>query len=336
MAVSLDNGTFNLPVRGASHPEEATASNSSLRRNINAFLERKNTLERRARKTLYKYRGVLKEFAGWCEKRGADDVNHLTMRLVREFENHYNKTHQPRTTHCAMNVIKGFGIWMGPRGLGMLSAEPFAQAKLPKPRPRAKYVPHATEIWAIIGDFTGQRRLQLLMLAFTGMRVDEMANLRPQDVDLEGGWIHICVRNDWSSKTHQSRTIPIHPILRHELSTYRPKFGPYFFCGESDSNGHTAPKLNDRKLLLAMQAAAVAHNIPIKRENAGIVIHSFRDFFETATVNSGAPQFVVDAWMGHKSRGSEGKTYFHLTPAMSQEWMSKMEFFSVTDAERNG
>jgi integrase len=46
------------------------------------------------------------------------------------------------------------------------------------------------------------------------MRSGESQQLRPKDVDLDGGWIHIVSREGAETKTGQSRKVPTHSRLR--------------------------------------------------------------------------------------------------------------------------
>lgn len=90
-----------------------------------------------------------------------------------------------------------------------------------------------------------------------------------------------------------AQMVPVHPLLLPELRAMQHGSRPYFFGGRS-ANGRAIPKpVKDRRLLVYMQRIAKSLGIPTKRGNTGIVIHSFRDYFETCAVNSGIPQFVA-------------------------------------------
>jgi integrase len=90
-----------------------------------------------------------------------------------------------------------------------------------------------------------------MTLAYTGMRVNEMINLRSADGDLAGGFIAVVARGEWTPKTHEGRKIPIHPELLVELTTLAGGSGRSFFKGERDPvTGRVGAKLNDRSLLV--------------------------------------------------------------------------------------
>jgi integrase len=56
------------------------------------------------------------------------------------------------------------------------------------------------------------------------------------------------------------------------------------------------------------------------------VVHSLRHFFETFTVNTGIPQRVIDAWLGHRSDKSMAAVYYRLRDEDSQSFMGKVLF----------
>ncbi len=310
---------------GRGNEAAESASDITIRDAVEKFIAHKRDVEKRRPKTIRKYDGALSDFVDWCDTRKLTLAAEMSVRAFRDFESVYAKTHQPKTTHCTMTIIKGLFIWLGPRGQGILGSEPLAAVKLTKPRARPKYKPSKQHIDAIIAKAIGEAKVQLKTLAMTGLRVNELANLRPVDVDLDGGWIHVRVRADWAPKTHEAREIPIHPELIEDLRSLNKASRPWFFRG-LPVGSRVPAKVNDRRLLLYLQAIATELEIPTKRENAGIVVHSFRDYFETTTVNNGVPQFVVDAWMGHAGGGTMGKTYYGLTPEKSAEWMSRVKF----------
>jgi integrase len=83
---------------------------------------------------------------------------------------------------------------------------------------RPKYTPTETEIDAILGQLTGWARIVGLLVAETGMRIGEVANLEWRDVDLERGLVH--VRDVPGNKTGE-RWTPIYEDLVRELRAWR-------------------------------------------------------------------------------------------------------------------
>jgi integrase len=75
-----------------------------------------------------------------------------------------------------------------------------------------------------------------------------------------------------------------------------------------------------------LQTLDKALGIQTGRKNTGLVVHSLRHFFETQCVDSGVPQFAVDAWMGHASHSAMGRHYYGQTDVKSVEQMNSVKF----------
>ena len=66
------------------------------------------------------------------------------------------------------------------------------------------------------------------------------------------------------------------------------------------------------------------------------MVHSLRHFFETFTVNTGIPQRVIDAWLGHRSDKSMAAVYYRLRDEDSQSFMGKVPFGTGEPAADTG
>jgi integrase len=170
------------------------------------------------------------------------------------------------------------------------------------------------------------RQVQFAALAFTGMRSGELQRLKPQDVDLTGGWIHIVSREGAETKTGHSRKVPIHARLRSLLSSCPKLNRPWFFTAPAsrkytDGDHHINTKhLNDELLKVLTRLG-----LPTGRES-GFTVHSLRHSFETITVNAGIPQRVIDTWLGHRSDTSMASIYYRLSDEESQRFMKLVPF----------
>jgi integrase len=166
------------------------------------------------------------------------------------------------------------------------------------------------------------------MLAYSGLRAGELQMLRPQDVDLGNGWIHVTAHDDWVPKTRQARKVPIHPKLGEYLGTMPTVGGRarYFEALPSPKYPKGGHHIDIRTLNEDFQRLAHALGMPVGRKKEGFVIHSLRHYFETTAVDSGTPQFLVDAWMGHAGPALMGKSYYGLGDAKSQTYMQQVKF----------
>jgi integrase len=128
-------------------------------------------------------------------------------------------------------------------------------------------------------------------------------------------------------KTRRSRKIPIHPNLAALLGTMTKHNRPYVFCARATLDAHQGDQpINVKDLNGDFQVLAKSLGMAVGRKHDGLVFHSLRHFFETAAVNAGVPQFVVDAWMGHVGEDTTGRQYYGLTDAKSKEFMATVQF----------
>jgi integrase len=96
----------------------------------------------------------------------------------------------------------------------------------------------------------------------------------------------------------------------------------YFFS----DHGNGGRPINVREINVDLQILAKKLDIPIGRKANGLVIHSLRHYFETQCVDSGVPQFVVDAWMGHTGQAQMGRSYYGFTEEKSIRFMQQVRF----------
>jgi integrase len=296
----------------------------SLAKTIEEFIVTKKG-EGRAHKTIVKYQSELNAFCDFQTRNGAHLLQQITPTLFEEYRAAYNENHAPKTTHVALMILKSLMKWAVLREL--VAKNPLLSCKVIEPYAAPKLAPTLPDVNRLIEAAEGVRKTQIALLAFTGLRAGEARMLRPQDVDLQHGWIRIVGREGWIPKTRQARKIPIHPRLSAILGTMPKTSRPYFFCAAPSpkypEGGHV---ISTKRLNEDFQKLAASLGLPIGRKREGLVIHSLRHFFETVGVNSGVPQFVVDAWMGHSSQSAMGRLYYGLTDEQSQAFIRQMKF----------
>lgn len=299
---------------------------------VKEFLEVKDG-EGRAAKTITKYREWLDSFVAFAEQAGVTTLGQITAGLFERFRTFRKPSQSPKSLYTGLTIIKSFIKWCAAPGRDYLARNPVASCKVPEPYVHPKFTPSRKQVSAILTKASGARRAQYAVLAYTGLRAGEMQMLRPQDVDLKRGWIHVVGRPGWVPKTRQARKVPIHPLLMTYLDAYvaslpkAAKSRPYFFCAPASKKYPTGDHPIDlRKLNVRFQRLARSLGIKTGRKADGIVIHSLRHFFETRAVNSGVPQLVVDAWMGHAGDGSMSRIYYGKSDATSRRFMKRVRF----------
>ena len=161
-----------------------------------------------------------------------------------------------------------------------------------------------------IGDVsmrdTGRYWLPLIAL-FTGMRMNEIAQIHREDIRLEAGFLifDLCKGKGKDFKTKASlRHIPVHhELLKCGLLQVRDdekseRMFPEMKRGKDGTYSYNYSKWYGRFL----------KGIGIKR--ADLVFHSFRHLFEEAAMRTGMQDSMVDSLQGHKL----GSGLIKLTP----------------------
>ena len=307
-------------LHGGYQPSPAAVSLRDAGDEYISFLE----TEGRARKTIVKYRGVfVKLFDYLAELR----VTRLSQMLPGHFDRYRSvrkQTCKEKTLYTEGVICKQFFRWAKSRKL--VSENPLVDIKLKKPPLVPKPAPSMDEVNTFLAVAKQPLGSQLAVLAFTGMRSGEEQRLQPEDIDLEGNWIHIVSRSGGETKSRRSRKVPIHPRLLPILRALPQGQRPWVFCSlksrkyPDGNRPMNTKRLNDQFTRLASKLG-----MQVGRED-GYVIHSFRHFFETFSINSNIPQRVVDAWLGHHGDKSMGAVYYKLSDADSQRFMKLVPF----------
>ena len=145
------------------------------------------------------------------------------------------------------------------------------------------------------------------LLAFTGCRKNEAANLLWRDVDFDRGRIHLRV-----TKNGVARYVPMIPDARELLGRLRK---------DRPKAGAEDPVLAVREAQKAMDHAAA--KIGMSR----ITHHDLRHLFATQCIESGIDIPTVSRWLGHVDGGALAmKVYGHLRDSHSTEQAQKVSF----------
>jgi integrase len=285
--------------------------------------------ERRARRTVVKYRGVFDLFAAHLAQHKVTQLAHVTAAHVDRFRAERSRVMHAKTVYCEGVIVKQLFKWARSRKL--IAENPLTDIKLNKPPLEPKPAPSFKEVNKLLGTATEPMRAQLAVLALTGMRSGELQRLRPEDVDLAGGWIHIRSRAGAETKTRESRKVPIHPRLRAVLEALPRRSRPWLFTAAPSAQSPAGDnQFSTKRLSDQFRRLVSSLGLPVGRAN-GYVVHSLRHFFETFAVNAGIPQRAVDTWLGHRSDRSMGAVYYRLSDEDSRAFMSKVPF-GTTDA----
>jgi integrase len=188
-------------------------------------------------------------------------------------------------------------------------------------RPRAIYIDTASQIVALLDAAsavdggprarTSGRRALIATLVFGGLRVTEACQLRWRDVDLGSGRINVR-----ESKTSAGvRQVDILPILRDELTAYRPEDAkpesPVFTTGRGTSRN------KDNVARRVMKPVTErADELLEDRDEAllpeGITAHKLRHTYGSLLAACGEDPSYVMAQLGHSDPKFTLRVYTHL------------------------
>ena len=136
----------------------------------------------------------------------------------------------------------------------------------------------------IYGTQNIKHRLVLMFLYYAGMRLNEVRNIRWEDVDFEREIIHIKV-----AKGDKERVVFLHPNLKNTLEIFGKKPSGYIFI--SQRGGKYSPK----SIQLIVKNAANRAKI-----NKNVTPHTLRHSFATHLLEGGADIRYIQQLLGHK------------------------------------
>ena len=179
-------------------------------------------------------------------------------------------------------------------------------------------------------------------LATSGLRINELANLRWTDIDLPSNTIRLTDEHarprrkqtgqERRIKGKRGRALPMHPAFRDVLSALpRHRDGLIF-------RGQQGGRLSDRRVLAALKSRVIEklkHKFPTPDGETGFAdgtIHGLRHYFCSEAYRNGAKDAELLEWLGH--RDSEMmKLYRHLRREDSQRRMEQIKVLGSDDGE---
>ena len=188
----------------------------------------------------------------------------------------------PITRHCYYVHLRAWFRWLVANDLR--PDDPMIKVIAPK---RPKYAPRPiseVQLRAALSQ-PGLRhatRTRIMLAAFAGLRVHEIAKIQGQELDRVTGLLRVV------GKGNKHSVVPVHPVLLREAETY-PLRG-WWFPGRSNPQGH----VNSR---------GVAQSIVDAFARVGVTMtsHQLRHYFATALLEGGADARVVQTLMRHEN-----------------------------------
>lgn len=222
------------------------------------------------------------------------------------------KVIQPRpvsrvTKTKEVSACRGWFQWAMLRG--EIDANPFdrMQATLKKSKrgtETARRTWTDVELMTVLHGLRDDRREPLLfpltlLALYTGMRLNEVCNLRREDYDDQAQVLH--VREGKSQAA--VRIVPIHPVIREAVAE----------LAESSPDGYLLPGLvpggPDRKRGHSIGKTWGRRIRSLGINDRRLVFHALRATFITAALNGGASKEVVQQLAGHEREGVTMTSY---------------------------
>jgi site-specific recombinase XerD len=173
--------------------------------------------------------------------------------------------------------------------------------------------PTLEEIKIFWNEAEGPRQRAIVaLLAWAGLRRDQVLNLSPSNVLVKPQKVILKVE---AAKHDKDRPIPVEKSILHPLEAYLRKSDRTLGSEDGD------PIFTSRQ---SNSLSEVQYNRKFRqlRSRCGLeqyVPHSLRHFFATYHIKRGIPLNVVSEWLGHSSPQTTYETYFHWCPVKDFE-----------------
>jgi integrase len=191
---------------------------------------------------------------------------------------------------------------------GVLGRNPCSRKTSPPTGGQKPYCATTEEVWAIHDAVPDHLRVAVLLGAFCGLRISEVAGLRVADVDFTRRWVN--PRQQWGGKplkTEASSTpIPIPQDLALLLSASVQRYGTDMMVTNGPGTDRCPPW-------------AIEHAVRDVRDKVeglpeNFTFHDLRHYLASMLIASGMDIKTVQTRMRHASGAITLDTYGHLWP----------------------
>lgn len=279
-----------------------------------------------ARKTHARYRVELEKLIEFCHGEGIERATQVDEEVFHRFgaflRSRAHKQsgsggagggggHAPKTVYTALTVCKQAYKWAW--RVKLLPEFPLASARLPKGKPRPQPCFTTAQVETMLAATAPDSLLHraVAILAYSGLRVGELEQLRWEDVRLDVGDLGVIhVRRggsapgndseDAAPKDKDHRVVPIHPRIRPILEA--------MFTERGGAGGLVMPDLRARTMLTHLKRLCRECGIPNPDRYK---THALRHHFASMCANKGVPYRLVLSWLGHSSSDILD-LYYHL------------------------
>lgn len=201
---------------------------------------------------------------------------------------------------------------------GLIPRSPISRRTAPKTGTQRPYVATTAQVWALYDAMPEGLRPVVLLAAFAGLRLREIAALRVEDVDFMRGIITPTIQYpDDPLKTEMSRTpIPIPQSLTLELNKIPTAWASTTLVVSAIGRPAT-PTMIDKAFRAAREAV---EGLP-----EGFRLHDLRHYYASLLIAAGLDVKVVQARLRHTSAKTTLDVYGHLWPDRDESARAAIE-----------
>jgi integrase len=257
--------------------------------------------------TVGRVRNTLTRFTAFIGPKRLNEVTPWHLEQWKKIRKDAGKA--PGTVNTELLTLKS--VFAKAKAWGKLSEHPGASVKLlQNPRQKIRFLSEEEEVRLIPACSPALRRIVQVGL-LTGFRRQELASLRPEDVDMRNGTISVAA---CYSKNGESRTLPLGPRLKDVLIDALPA------CGSASTM-----LVNEQERPWSLDALSAQFRATCIQARIGSLgPHVLRHTFASRLVMAGVDLRTVQKLMGHKSIEMTLR-YSHLSPHYKRTAMETLE-----------
>jgi integrase len=287
--------------------------------------------------TKKRYRAIFDKFVPWASSQGLNHFQQIDARALNDYAAFLkNDGYADKTLVQELTVLKQAIRWLIENG-DLTDMKPIVM-RMRKPQSQRPYCYRPQEVEAMLIHCREQPALNWLgdviaALACTGVRIDELVNLKWEDVDFELNRISLADESNRAEgresgrtlKSGKSRSFPLHSDLAAVLRRL-PRSDSYVFHGPR--KGRLKADFV-RLTLIGKVLKPLAKMFPATEGKSFINgrLHTFRHYFISMCAAAGVPERVVMEWVGHADSAMV-RHYFHLHDEEAQRRMNGLNLLS--------
>lgn len=247
-------------------------------------------------------RYVLKQF---CSDMGVERVSDITGQKITQWLKHLKDQNKSRDTQWTYGErLRNFVKFLTPKYLPSNILYGF---ELPEPSPtgRKNWLPKTVVTKLIEGAQDSELKFILFAIFHTGLRRNEVSEMRVGWFDLEHGLLQVTNDASFTSKDRDNRVVPLTDAFL--------AFAKTFLAGRDKTEYVLAPEKTGKGKNKYRFDCSKRVRTYFEKSNVECTLHDARRSFASNLVSGGVTLFKVAAWLGD---GHEitARSYAHLAP----------------------